>query len=60
MCQRLPNGNTLVVNSDGGHILEVTPGGEPVWSCFCDGAIRNARRYSVGELRFLKEGQRAR
>ncbi len=30
--QRLPNGNTLVAESDGGRLFEVTPGGEVVWN----------------------------
>jgi hypothetical protein len=29
--QRLPNGNTLITESDTGHVLEVTPSGERVW-----------------------------
>jgi Arylsulfotransferase (ASST) len=29
--QRLANGNTLITESDGGRLLEVTPGGEIVW-----------------------------
>ena len=29
--QRLPNGNTLIANSDPGEIFEVTPEGEKVW-----------------------------
>ena len=29
--QRLPNGNTFVVNGTGGQMLEVTPDGEVVW-----------------------------
>ncbi len=29
--QRLPNGNTLITNSDRGSILEVTPSGDVVW-----------------------------
>jgi Arylsulfotransferase (ASST) len=29
--QRLPNGNTLITESDGGRLLEVTPGGAIVW-----------------------------
>jgi hypothetical protein len=29
--QRLPNGNTLIADSDNGEILEVTPDGELVW-----------------------------
>jgi hypothetical protein len=29
--QRLPNGNTLITSTHGGHFIEVTPAGEPVW-----------------------------
>lgn len=29
--QRLPNGNTLITESDGGRLLEVNPEGETVW-----------------------------
>ncbi len=29
--QRLPNGNTLITDSDNGRLLEVTSGGETVW-----------------------------
>lgn len=29
--QRLPNGNTLIVESDGGRLVEVTPAGDIVW-----------------------------
>jgi Arylsulfotransferase (ASST) len=29
--QRLPNGNTLIAESDNGRVLEVTPGNEIVW-----------------------------
>jgi hypothetical protein len=65
MCQRLPNGNTLIVNSEGtdelrGEILEVTANKEVVWTCTCDGYINTARRYSSEELPFLKPGTRAR
>jgi hypothetical protein len=30
-CQRLPNGNTLITESENGRALEVTPAGEVVW-----------------------------
>ena len=33
MSQRLPNGNTLIVNSERGTLLEVTPEKEIAWSC---------------------------
>jgi hypothetical protein len=29
--ERLPNGNTLITESDGGRLIEVTPNGEIVW-----------------------------
>ncbi len=29
--ERLPNGNTLITESEGGRLLEVTPGGQIVW-----------------------------
>ena len=30
-CQRLANGNTLITQSTGGRVFEVTPDGEIVW-----------------------------
>jgi len=30
-CQRLPNGNTLITESDRGRVFEVTPQGQIVW-----------------------------
>lgn len=32
--QRLPNGNTLIANSDNGHAFEITPEGQIVWEFF--------------------------
>jgi hypothetical protein len=61
MCQRLPNGNTLIMISEKGELLEVTPGKEVVWSrSIPQGYISSARRYNPQELHFLKEGQRPR
>jgi hypothetical protein len=60
-CQRLPNANTLIVNSDGGEVFEVTPGREVVWSCSSGGVeLNRARRYTPEQLPFLKGAQRAR
>jgi hypothetical protein len=61
MSQRLPNGNTLIVNSDGGEAFEVTPGQEVVWSCSC-GPIEfyRARRYLPAQVPFVKGDPRAR
>lgn len=55
MVQRLPNGNTLVVDSEGGRILEVTPGKDLAWSCSCPGFVQTARWYSSDQLPFLKD-----
>jgi hypothetical protein len=33
-CQRLPNGNTLITNSDSGHVFEVTKNGEITWEFY--------------------------
>jgi hypothetical protein len=60
MSQRLPNGNTLIVNSEGRQLLEVTPSKEVVWSCSTYGFLCTGRRYSPDQVPFLKGGQRAR
>ena len=61
MCQRLANGNTLIVNSDGGEVFEVTPAHELVWSCSCDGfELHRARRFMPEQVPFLKGDPRAR
>jgi hypothetical protein len=60
MSQRLPNGNTLVVNSEKGELLEVTRDKEVVWSCTLPSFVSTGRRYAPEQLHFLKEGQRAR
>jgi hypothetical protein len=60
MSQRLSNGNTLIVNSEAGELLEVTRGKEVVWSCVVHSFINTARRYSADQLPFLKGGVRAR
>lgn len=44
--QRLPNGNTLVTESDAGRVFEVTPGGEIVWEM-----LAPLRRNAQGEVR---------
>jgi hypothetical protein len=66
MKQRLPNGNTLIVEPDTCRLLEVTLDKQLVWECICpldapaprrsdrSQAITSARRYSRGELRFLR------
>jgi hypothetical protein len=61
LCQRLPNGNTLIVNSNGGEVFEVTSLNEIVWSCSIGQVTLNsARRYMPDQLQFLKGVQSAR
>jgi hypothetical protein len=60
MCQRLPNGNTLIVVSDTGELLEVTPERETVWTCSLPNSVNSARRYSAEQLPFLTGDTHAR
>jgi hypothetical protein len=60
MKQRLPNGNTLLVDPDDWLLREVTANKELVWETRCSGVITGARRYAPNELTFLKGDQRAR
>ena len=48
-CQRLPNGNTLITESERGHAFEVTRSGEIVWEYWNPDLVGNRRRriYSV-------------
>jgi hypothetical protein len=59
--QRLPNGNTLITESDKGYVLEVTSKGEVVWK-FANpdvdnegkrAAIWRMTRFAAADLRFL-------
>jgi hypothetical protein len=59
-CQRLPNGNTLVVNSSEGKIIEVSSSHEIVWTCFVTSFISTAKRIDPNSISFLKRGQHAR
>ena len=64
MNQRLPNGNTLIVDPDDRRLFEVTHDKELVWESFCPlssarmtraGSLRSpARRYSPEQLSFLQ------
>jgi hypothetical protein len=60
MCQRLPNGNTLIVSSEQGAIWEVTPRREMVWSLLTYRFINSARRYRPEQVSFLAKGTYAR
>jgi hypothetical protein len=60
MCQRLPNGNTLIVSSEQGAIWEVTPHQETVWTLLTNRFINSARRYRPEQLTFLARDIHAR
>jgi hypothetical protein len=68
-CQRLGNGNTLIVEPGRGRIFEVTPEKKVVWECFCPepgsshragisrrATLPSARRFASGQLKFLPAG----
>lgn len=59
MNQRLPNGNTLIVDSEEGVLMEVTQDKRLVWSYSTGHFITSARRYAADDLQFLDD-QRAR
>jgi hypothetical protein len=72
MKQRLPNGNTFIVDPDNRRLFEVTRDKELVWVSFCPPPpiqpnqspggrpVTGARRYGADELTFLKGVARAR
>ncbi len=45
--QRLPNGNTLIAESDSGRLLEVTPAGELVWEFLTPDRHPGGRRMAL-------------
>jgi hypothetical protein len=49
--QRLPNGNTLICETDRGHVFEVTASGETVWE-FWNPELRRDRRKGI--YRFMR------
>jgi len=65
-CQRFPNGNTLITNSDHGQAFEVTPNGEIVWEFLNPlgddqgrrATIHRMRRYDVDFIDALMTGAR--
>jgi hypothetical protein len=61
MCQRLPNGNTLIANHGASEFFEVTPDREVVWSCSSGHSeLYRARRYAPEQLPFLGRDAHAR
>jgi len=56
-CQRLPNGNTLITESDRGRVFEITPDGDIVWE-FYNPVMRSGgkERSSIYRLMRLESG----
>jgi hypothetical protein len=64
--QRLPNGNTLILDPDNRRLFEVSPSKDLVWEVFCSLSsplhgerpgslpLTGARRYSLDQLPFLQ------
>jgi len=52
--QRLPNGNTLICESEKGHVIEVDPEGQLVWE-FWNPEIRDNRRKRI--YRFMRKSE---
>jgi hypothetical protein len=49
--QRLPNGNTLIANSDHGEAFEVTPEGEIVWRFICPHKNKQGQRATITRIK---------
>ena len=55
LAQRLPNGNTLITNSEGGEAFEVTRAGSTVWQYFAPLLAEGERRPVLMSLRRYPE-----
>lgn len=49
--QRLPNGNTLIAESDRGRAFEVTPAGEVVWEFVSPHKVKGGQRAAIVRMR---------
>ncbi len=54
-CQRLPNGNTFIVNANDGQLLEISSEKKVIWDCSCYTSVASARRYGPDQLSFLNQ-----
>lgn len=54
-CQRLANGNTLIVNSEGAAAFELTPAGAPVWIYEGTQATADGHRVKIIRMRRIPE-----
>jgi hypothetical protein len=51
--QRLPNGNTLLAESDAGRAIEITPAGEVVWEFICPHKVKRGKRAAIVRMKRL-------
>ncbi len=51
--QRLPNGNTLIAESDKGRAFEITPLGDIVWEFLCPHRVADDERAAIVRIRRL-------
>jgi hypothetical protein len=58
MNQRLPNGNTFIVISEAGEMIEVNHDHEVVWNCSPGRFITMGRRYAADQVAFLEANPR--
>ncbi|GJM23743.1 MAG: hypothetical protein DHS20C16_01580 [Phycisphaerae bacterium] len=49
--QRLPNGNTLIADSEKGRTFEITPDGEVVWDYFSPFSDQSGKRSTLNRIR---------
>jgi hypothetical protein len=49
--ERLPNGNTLIAESDRGRAAEVSPEGRLVWEFLCPYRPNSSERHAIGAIR---------
>jgi hypothetical protein len=54
--QRLPNGNTLITESDKGYVFEVTPRGEVVWKFANPDVDPDGRRHAIWRMTRVAPG----
>lgn len=57
-CQRLPNGNTLFVHSEGGAAAELTARGRPVWRYEATQSTSTGHRAKISRLHRLPPTRR--
>ncbi|MGQ0720716.1 MAG: arylsulfotransferase family protein [Candidatus Eiseniibacteriota bacterium] len=55
--QRLPNGNTLLAESDAGRAVEITPRGEIVWELLSPYRTPEGGRAAFGKVRWVDRGE---